>query len=154
MIQRIQSLYFLLAILFQVLFFTGPVASFTSDFPVEYRMEVKGLFVVTDEGLLRHEGSIPLYVLAGLVIPLLLLGLLSYKKRKLQMRIAIFALLLLLGLSALTIYYLLYFRGKFSIQPVYEFRIVLPVVSAILTYLGYRGVLKDELLISSYDRLR
>jgi hypothetical protein len=29
-----------------------------------------------------------------------------------------------------------------------------PVISAILTYLGFRGVKKDEELIRSYDRIR
>ncbi len=154
MIQRIQTLYFLIALLLQVYILTGPIVEFTSDSPVNYEMSFKGLEVNGDDGAILTEKTIPLMII-GSIIPLLILpALFLFRKRKIQMRLAIFSILLTIGFMCLSAWYIFYYKEKLSLGLIYSVRTVLPMVSAILLYLGFRGVLKDEVLISSYDRLR
>jgi len=36
----------------------------------------------------------------------------------------------------------------------YRWRVVIPPIAAILTYLAFRRIRRDELLVKAYDRIR
>ena len=40
------------------------------------------------------------------------------------------------------------------IEHAFDISIIFPVVSIVFTFLAYRGIRKDELLVRSYERLR
>lgn len=136
MIQRIQSLYLLIVtILTATLFFTKLVTVNGSEFGV------------TDT----------IYM----IIPTAVIGLLSlgtifcFNNRTLQVRVCIFNMLLMLGWYAMGAF-LAWKALDLSQHNDLDFSIAItfPLVSIILTYLAIRGILKDDALVKSYDRLR
>jgi hypothetical protein len=83
-----------------------------------------------------------------------------YTKRNLQIRLCVFNILLLVGLSALTYYYFTVIKKQIVISNLsvikhaFDISIIFPVISIIFTFLAFRAIRKDELLIRSYERLR
>jgi hypothetical protein len=41
-----------------------------------------------------------------------------------------------------------------EITVIWQIKAIFPLVSAILAWLAYRSILKDDLMVRSYDRLR
>jgi len=89
-------------------------------------------------------------VLAGVAAALELIALTTYKIRIFQMRTAIFAALILLGLQIWML--LQYFMTPD--KSVYNVMYVFPVVAMILDILAARAIFADELLVRSSSRLR
>lgn len=76
-----------------------------------------------------------------------------FKKRMLQVRITIFNALLLVG------YYIAYGVFAFMLGKTWgdfslEWVAGLPAIALILDYLAFRAVMKDEMIVRSLDRLR
>ena len=140
MIQRIQSLYLLIVtVLFAVLMFT----KFVVINDIEYG--------VTD--------SVYMIIITA-VIGLLSLGtIFCFNNRTLQVRVSIFNMLLMLGWYAMAAFVGYKMVGSAVEGNIVEFPaaavvVTFPIVSMILTYLAIRGILKDDALVKSYDRLR
>lgn len=77
-----------------------------------------------------------------------------FRRRALQMRLCTFCILLLLGwYGVYAAFAFIYGEGLVG-----EYRpqvwAAIPAVNAILLYLAFRGILHDELLVKSLDRLR
>ena len=77
-----------------------------------------------------------------------------FRRRALQMRMCTFCIILLVGWYAAMVAFA-YILGEGLVG---EFRPQLwasiPAINAILLYLAFRGILRDELLVKSLDRLR
>lgn len=77
-----------------------------------------------------------------------------FRRRALQMRICIFCIILLVGWYLAFVAFA-YFLGDGLVG---EFRpqvwAAIPAINAILLYLAFRGILRDEMLVRSLDRLR
>ena len=89
-------------------------------------------------------------VLLGVASFMQLVALLAYKFRLFQMRTAVIAAIMLIGLQAwMAVAYL-------SSKDVSAFNItaVFPVVAAILDFLAARAILSDEMIVRSSSRLR
>lgn len=136
MIQRIQSVWLLLAaacavLTFKFSFYSGTVAN--------------------EEGVnyLTATSTIFLLVLTTLLVVCCLVLIFMFKTRKRQLRLTIAAFLL----SVLNI--VLYFLEvkKFA-TGTYSLTAVLALAIPILLFLAARGIWKDEKLIKSLDRLR
>ena len=82
------------------------------------------------------------------------MGIFLFRRRALQMRVCTFCIILLLGWYA-TYAALAYLVGEGLVG---EFRpqvwASIPAITAILLYLAFRGILHDEMLVRSLDRLR
>jgi hypothetical protein len=63
-------------------------------------------------------------------------------------------LLLSIGTLILGAYYIIMFDRKVDVTIVWKVKSVFPLLSAIFAWLAYRGILKDEMLVKAYDRLR
>jgi len=96
----------------------------------------------------------PMSVILALVPLLALIALFLYKKRPLQMRLTMLVLLLSLGTLILGAFYVLMFDRKIDVNIIWKVKVLFPFISAILAWLAYRAILKDELRVRSYDRLR
>jgi len=46
------------------------------------------------------------------------------------------------------------FDRKIDVKVIWQVKALFPLVSAILAWLSYRSILKDDLMVRSYDRLR
>ena len=129
MIQRIQSLYLLVAAaLLAVTIFT-PIASFTG-----------GGTELTLSALLPQ------------------VTIFLYKHRQLQIRLCGVELVLLVGdIAFMTIYYLLAERvveaTAFPASAI-RFGAIMPVVAIVFVALAMRAIFRDELLVRSLDRIR
>ncbi len=154
MIQRIQTVYLLIAeILIGALFYV-PFAEIAGKEGSIYRFDIKGIYL---EGVQKSEiiySSLPLVLLWAMSLILILVTIFLYKNRVLQMRISTINIFILLGLGGLIFYYV--WSGAKLLMGVYSLTIylVFPVIAAILIYLAIRAISKDELLVRSIDRIR
>lgn len=151
MIQRIQSLWLLLAAAFA--FLSLKFSFYTGDILVE---EVKtlrnltgiGLEGKTAEGTATETDLISLLLLAATGI-IALVSIFLFNNRKSQLRFTIISMVL----SIAAIAYLFirtndFTGGTFSLSAVFYF------VTPVLLFLATRGIYKDEKLVKSMDRLR
>ncbi len=148
MIQRIQSIWLLLAALFSSL-------AFVLDVLTVRWYALNGTEMERGIQLLEHSN----YMLIAIVIFTVLLPTLAiffYKNRKQQKWVAIFSILLNIAFIALYIAS----KDKAVVQkpPVqntaFAFGGFMPVFSIIFLIMAIRGINKDEKLVKSLDRLR
>lgn len=151
MIQRIQSIYLIGSIIVLILSLVFPIAIMIDAQSESYTYLFYG--VLNSQGLLAMQA----YPLAILLIAMPLISLVSiflFKKRILQMRFCIYNIILMLGSIGLIWFYSYQAGNTLFTETIFSFPIVLPLVAAILTYLAFRGIRRDEILIKSVDRIR
>jgi len=117
------------------------------------------LFTISFAGLGEEGGEViqrlwPFSVILAIVPLLTITAILLYKKRRMQMRITMLVLLLSLGTLILGAFYIIMFDRKIDITVIWQIKAIFPLISAILAWLAYRSILKDDLMVKSYDRLR
>ena len=154
MIQRIQSLYLSLSVMLISLMLYGKIVSFVDLSGTLIEMRFNGFFLMTSQQGEKIEALLPLTLLLVLIPVLLFATLLLYKFRKLQMRSSVLAILLLIGLVIITAYFIFYAVAKYEATIILSIKVVFTPVAAILAYMAFRGILRDELLMRSYERLR
>lgn len=143
MIQRIQTIWFLLAALFGFLMTQLPLFIVKLNTNVERR-------ILATESLLLFSIGIGLACLAAACIFL-------YKNRSLQFRLAVIGVVIAIALIALEVWQTGNYRTQYAnnmVSSSYYWGGLLPVAMAICFILAARGVYKDEKLIKSQDRLR
>jgi hypothetical protein len=152
MIQRIQTLFLLLTLIFSLLFLTGSLYRTTDPAGQEILVSFSGT-----SGASSPHGSIveAAMMIFSLLLPAVaVLSVLLYKRRKLQTMLTGLAIasdiivLIILGVN------LFADSGNGFGVPVPGYRCILPVVNLLLLILALRSILKDEKLVRSYDRLR
>jgi len=151
MIQRIQTLFLLAVVVLSGLMLTGDLIRMTAGNSTVFSIGFMGL---AEEGSGLLQRLWPMTVILALVPLLALITVFLYKNRPLQMRFAMLVLLLSVGTLILGAFYVLMLDRKIGITVVWMVKAVFPVISAILAWLAYRAILKDEARVKSYDRLR
>ncbi len=152
MIQRIQTLFLLLALVCMAVFYFVPFGSLELTTETGITDVPMGLYGV-DFGE-EHYSTLPLLILLSFVVLILIFTIFLFKHRILQMRICVFNLILALGCSGLAFFFLYQASEKFATNYSTSILVVLPVVAAIFIALAIRGIAKDEALIRSIDRIR
>lgn len=154
MIQRIQTVYLLLAAALVVVALVAPLAWFASD---------AGLFELHAFALRTAEGDavqgtlyLGVVLLAAGLLPLVTIFL--FRRRLLQIRLCVVEAVLLLGGVAMeTVYYLLGCR-VFADMELHEQGIrpaaMLPLVAILFALLAARAVFRDEMMVRAADRIR
>ncbi len=136
MLQRIQTIYLVLA------FLATMVLPFV--FPL-WQQDSKPYFFVSNQ----------LYVvLFGLAGTLLLISIISFKKRQNQFVLNRLAIILNLSLLGLFVYRLLNLSGETHVVSEKGIGMFLPIVSIVLLVFANKAIKKDEDLVKSVDRLR
>jgi len=152
MLQRPQSLYLLGGFSLSLLLLSGPLAQFTLD-GIEYLLLHSGVFEVDGEKLELVTWPLTVIFIMGSVLAFL--NILLYKNRALQMRICIFLILLSIGMIAMIFYYIAVVKNHLEgALLLHQWRIVIPPIIAILLYLAFRRIRRDELTVKAYDRIR
>lgn len=151
MIQRIQSIWLLLASAGLALLFFMPL------FTVETEGTKAEVYNFIYSGFYDSQNNqiSPSYVYTGVLAATLFLVFINiflFKKRVLQMRICVFSGLMILVLIGLAIYYAYFSMEKTSVA--YEISFFMPVLSLIFILMARRGIFKDEMLVRSVDRIR
>ena len=152
MIQRVQTLYLLLATAMMSLTLFLPLATIVCG---GNELVLKAF---TLSGLEDVESVLPVYLGAFLAVTtaLLLVIIFIYKKRMVQIRLCVSAIVLLLGSAALIGLYCYRLCDLLTSDLVFTlgFASLMPVVAIIPVVLAIRGIARDEALVRSLDRIR
>ncbi len=154
MIQRIQSVFLLIAALLSAGYFFFPFS--VKVFGTE---EGEAVYKLLIHGIHKPDGSLePNYVLLALCILLmvmLVLAIFMYKNRKLQIKICWMAVIPCLAIITAD-YFLSDSMGKETgiKNPVYMIASYIPIFQFILLRLAIKSIQRDEELIRSADRIR
>jgi len=151
MIQRIQTLFLLVVLVLSSLMLTGDLIVMNDGSGTMFSISFSGLGNGGDTALQRLW---PVTAILAIVPALTLFSVFLFRNRKLQMRIVMFIILLSLGTIILGAFYIIMFNQKIDITIVWKVKALFPLINAILSWLAYRNILKDDLLVRSYDRLR
>ena len=147
MLQRVQTIYLLLAILTIAGFCFAPGIQYQSlegSLKNVAIWDVKYFF----KGYLFFINPILLGIAAGLA----LISIFLYKKRSLQMTLTLLSIVPILASVAYTLYF---FQTKeTALDILYTAWNALAILPVIFLVLAYRGIKKDEELIKGLDRLR
>ena len=152
MIQRIQSLYLLVAAALMSLTLFMPIATFVVDGNT-YELSA---FALSCGDMSESTLWMGVMLVMATLLPLVVIFL--FKRRTLQVRLCAVEIVLLLGsLVMIGLYYWL--TSRLFENLVVEHRQVgwgapMPLVSLVLTALASRAIFKDEVLVRSLDRIR
>ena len=153
MIQRIQTVYLLIANILIALLFFFRFAEISSSKEI-YSAGIQGIFLdgTHQSHLILHNW---LLLVLWIISPILLfVSIFLFKKRKLQLRLSWINLLLALCLEGVIFMEIWFGAQRLSGHPSLTIYFLLPIIAAILIYLAIRAIKKDELLIRSIDRIR
>ena len=155
MIQRIQSVYLLLAAIFSGLCFTGNIVKFNDNSGNILAVRSISLVRITGNTLIEHiEKLLPLTVLL-IVIPIVsIITIFLFKNRKRQKIFTSGLIALIILLIITLIYYSVTILQNYNVTFSPGIIMFFPVLMLICAFLAYRGVKKDDELVKSYDRLR
>jgi len=154
MIQRIQTIYLLLAGIVTGILFFVPFAEIAGKNGSVYRFDLNGIY---PEGIQKPEliiNCMPLMLLLVANLILIVCIIFMYKNRILQIKLSSFSIVGLLALGGLICYYA--WSGAKILASVFSFNSFtgIPFIAAILIYLAIRAIKKDEMLVRSIDRIR
>lgn len=157
MIQRIQTLYLLLATALTVVCMSSCIGYYISD--NEGRVgQMFNLFCQSyeDAHSVSLGSTVALFVILLIESTLSFLNIFLFKYRALQMRVCTFCMILLVGWYAAYSFFAWYYIDAFQSEVSFSVSVwaSLPFVCLILLYLAFRGIFKDEKLVRSLDRLR
>ena len=125
---------------------TGLEQTYQNGVELDEYVPVEGM---TNWGLLIISIAIPLIAFVTIFL---------YKNRIIQARLCVINIILMLGYYALLIWYTWLALNMPEIVHATSFNVevpaCLPLVSLVLTFMALRGILKDEALVRSMDRIR
>ena len=150
MLQRIQSVYLVLAAAAMLISVAVPLATFYFNTEVVV-FEAMGIYL---NGELT-DSTWGLFAIGLFSSVVALITIFLYKSRLLQIRLSIFNIVLMIG------FYLYFAFIIYKVYPVESlefskvgFGIIMPIISIILTILAIRKIGADEALVQSLNRLR
>jgi CDP-diglyceride synthetase len=154
MIQRIQTLYLLIADLLIAILFFVPFAELYGNGGKIFIFYLTGIISEGADKAEVIQRSWPLFLLTCMVLGFLNLVIFQYKKRERQIKLAWVTVILLLGLMT-SVYFSVWkcqnlFGGNYSMKIFFTF----PLIAAIFVYLAIRSIAKDERLVKSINRIR
>ena len=150
MLQRIQSVYLILAAAAMLISVTVPLATFYFNTEAVV-FDAMGIYL---NGELT-DSTWGLFAIGLFSSVVALITIFLYKSRLLQIRLSIFNIVLMIG------FYLYFAFIIYKVYPVESlefskvgFGIIMPIISIILTILAIRKIGADEALVQSLNRLR
>ncbi len=164
MLQRVQSIYLLVTFILTLLLLILPMGYILQDGMLEvFKVNAVGAYALVSDPSQSSvssqmvETAWTLFILVCIILGLTIYDIFMFRKRMLQIRIAVFNMLLQLGIYALfAFYYFFLMPNQGIISGVFQpsWTILIPILNVILTYLAIRKIGADEALIRSLDRLR
>ena len=151
MIQRIQTLYLLAADVLIATLFIMPFAELSGKEGNVFVFHLTGLVAGNGEST---ANTWPLLAITCLIFAVIVLVIFQYKNRPLQIKLSYLTTVLLLGLTGLIYFYV--WKVNAISGGTYSFRLssTFPLIAAVFVWLASRGIIKDEKLVKSIDRIR
>lgn len=153
MIQRIQTVFLLLALISMVMLFAFPYGNVLVPESGVTEFNVYSIEYIKD-GELKEYSVLPLTILVALICAISFITIILFKKRMLQIRLSFFNMVLQLGSVGLMFYFIYNANKVFGEEYSVNVLIIIPLVAAIFTFLAIRNIGKDEALIRSINRIR
>jgi hypothetical protein len=154
MLQRIQSIYLLGALLLIAALFFVPFAEIIGGDGAIYVFDRAGVYLQEAKNPEIIYSGLPIMIFLVIILLVNLVTIFSFKKRIRQIRLSVFNILLMIGLSGVIFYFTSHsaslLNGKYSFEP----SLVMPLIAVVLTYLAIRNIGRDEALVRSVDRIR
>ncbi len=156
MIQRKQTIFLLLVIIASAISFFFPLAEFigAKDSVILFIQKAHSL---VPGSTFNQNGyfNLPLLSATGFVMLFSLITIFLFKNRKSQMQIIKMCILVEIAMIGLFFFYYVSTLEKLTGgTAAYKTAVFMPLISLVFLVLAYRGVLQDEKLIRSADRLR
>ena len=154
MIQRIQTLYLLLAELLIVTLLFLPFGEIAGKDGILFVLGITGLVAESGASGAMIQNPWPIAVVVALNLILLASIVLKFKNRLQQIKLSYVSILLLLGQSAIIYFYI--WQASQILGGSYAIKIstYFPLIAIILVYLAIKGISQDEKLVKSIDRIR
>jgi hypothetical protein len=154
MIQRIQSLYLLCALILGALCFFIPVAHILLPSGDLYSFNLYGFRLLQGTNSIFSGKMNTLFIAGGVTCIIQLITIFLYKSRTLQMRLCIYGTVFSATVTLLLFIVLYQLKKDSGAIIYYHLTSVLPLIGGILCFLAYKAIKKDDELVKSYDRLR
>jgi hypothetical protein len=154
MIQRIQTLWFLFTALFSGLLIPGSFLHFSGEKGADYLIGFSGLLKSETGSQDLLTRLYPMAIIVLIIIALSLISIFLFKKRTIQKILAIVIILLSCILIIMLAYSSYKLISDFNVEVVPTVKMVVPFLIPLTAYMAYRGIIKDDKLVRSYDRLR
>lgn len=154
MIQRIQTLFLLVAAIFGILTFFTPFWSY-SGIDFVYTFDAMGVKLSSGTPQVLYVSTLPIIVLLALSIVMNFVTIFYYKNRLIQLKINSFNMfftLIIIGTIFLWVPYMI--KESISAEEKWGYGLLLPVVSFVFLILANIFIRKDEKLVKAADRLR
>ena len=154
MIQRIQTLWFLITALLTGLLIPGSLLHFSGGKGIDYLIGFSGMFK-SEAGVRDLLARLyPVAIIVLIIIALSLISIFLFKKRNIQ-KILTIVIILLSCILIITLAYSSYkLNSNLRVEFVPTVKMIIPFFIPLTAYMSYRGISRDENLIKSYDRLR
>lgn len=150
--QRIQTLWWLLAIVAMALFGTQSILLYTAagELLPSHALHSYGVQMIADGQLVERNYLVA--ILTGVSIALSVVSIFAYKMRTFQFRLSVLGCIVLLGILC-AVAYLAYLVPE-GVSVGITVWLSMPLVALILQLMAIRGVLKDEMLVRMSSRIR
>jgi hypothetical protein len=151
MIQRIQSVYLLAVAALSTLLLKLPLADL---------MSAKASFLFYAIGVndvatgASVYSTLPIFLLLVATILVSIITIFQFKRRTIQIRLAIANGVLILGFYGLFFMYYWLMKDQLMVTLSLRLVFVIPIISFIMNWLAIRGIKADEALVKSLDRIR
>ena len=164
MIQRIQTLFLIVAFISTILLFFYPVANITEYTQVKsetletdyYELSATGFYDPSPDSIpqLSRYVFVPLIIIIIMVLVLIVYTIFRYKNRLHQLKLVKMSIFLnIVMIAAIFLNYpKLFIDSQIDIEP--GLGAYFPLISLIFLLLANRYILKDEKLVKSTERLR
>ena len=154
MIQRIQTIWLTISVLLPIYLLKGAIAKFQATDEIFYTIGSKG--VILNKGLdveiIKSTVAIPTVIF--LIIFCSLIALFLYRNRKIQKLFTLAAFTVSFCLLVMEVLYVFQIYGRYDAAFKFVPGCLVPPILCLITILAFRGIVKDEKIIRSYDRLR
>jgi hypothetical protein len=155
MIQRIQSVYLAIVILLSLLFIKGSVFNFADASGSTFSLTITGNMIdQAGKAVTQVENFWPLIILSILIPSVSLITIFLYKKRKIQLILAVSVIVMASFLAVAVTWYAFSATKTFSYTIIPGLKMAIPLFILLFSILACRGILKDDRLVRSYERLR
>ncbi|GAB4293268.1 MAG: DUF4293 domain-containing protein [Marinilabiliales bacterium] len=153
MLQRIQTLYILIACaLFSMIFYID-FADILIDKQFLYRFNIFGILTEEAESEIIVNTT-PLIILSSVTLLAMIIDVFIFKNRVLQIRLLNITIFFLIGIYIMFGFYFYKLYTNLDLVVHYSFVLIIPLISIILLIIAKRYIKKDEELVKSVDRIR
>jgi hypothetical protein len=156
MIQRKQSIYLLLVTIMMSFVLIRPYAELSlKDGKTLVFQSLSIKMYSGPQEYIKYKNTLPLFLAVIFAGALSFINIFYYNRRILQIRLCIINYILLI--SILIIMFIYYYSLRTEMDNIrHAFRLagVYPIIGIIMNFLAYRAIHQDELLVTSYNRLR